>query len=52
MTTSTFQKKKSVFYNKNKSHREVGTDMKNVGSQLYFLDLKYNIIIKSTNVIS
>ena len=26
--------------------------MKNAGSQLYFLDLKYNTITKSTNVVS
>ena len=44
MTTSTFQKKKSVFYNKNKSRHEVGTNMKNAGSQLYSLGLKYNTI--------
>ena len=44
-------KKKIVFYNKNKSHHQVETHMTNVGSQLY-LDLKYNTITKSTNVVS
>ena len=50
--TPTFQKKKLVFYNKNKFHHQVGTHMKNVGLQLYFLDLKYKKITKSTNVVS
>ena len=52
ITPTLKKKKKSVFYNKNKSHRQVGTYMKNTGSQLYFLDLKYNTITKSTNVVS
>ena len=38
------KKKKSVFYNKNKSHHQVGMHMKNAGSQLYSLGLKYNTI--------
>ena len=50
---SNFKKKKNqFFYNKNKFHHQVGTHMKNESSQLYFLDLKYNTITKSTNVVS
>ena len=45
-------KRKLVFYNKNKSHHQVGMHMKNASSQLYFLDLKYKKITKSTNVVS
>ena len=49
--TPTFQKKKLVFYNKNKFHHQVETHMTNASSQLY-LFLKYNTITKSMNVVS